>query len=99
MKKAAIEQKAAENHEQRSDDLKKRAKNGDPLARMRLAKPNSLEYWKAYQQYERGGYNRSGRFVSLINDISILEEDFAEKVVNSIEQKGFVSGRTITGKN
>lgn len=98
MKKAAIEQKAAENHEQRSDDLKKRAKNGDPLARMRLAKPNSLEYWKAYQQYERAGYNRSGRFVSLINDISILEENFAEKVVESIKENRYISGRLVMTK-
>ncbi|MBT2731649.1 hypothetical protein [Carnobacterium sp. ISL-102] len=99
LKKSEIDQKHAERIKNQQIELEEMAKSGDPSARMRLAKPNSLEYWKAYQQSESEQYNQNKRFLRLINDISVLDEYFAEKVVESIKEKGYIRGHTMTIKN
>jgi len=99
LKEAEINQRTVENHEQRINDLDKNAKNGEPLARMRLAKPNSKEYWEAYQQYEMEQCKGSNRTIRLVNEISIFEEDFAGKVLESIEVEGRIYSRLISKKH
>lgn len=66
---------------------------------MKLAKPNSKEYWEAYQQYE-SEKSKSSEYeaIRIVNDISILEEDFAVKVLESIEEAGRIYVRTILKK-
>lgn len=44
-------EETARRSEERYSDLTEKAKQGDSLARMELAKPNSIEYWEAYKQY------------------------------------------------
>lgn len=99
LKKEEIDYKNAERIKNEKVELEEKAKNGDSVARMKLAKPNSKEYWAAYQQTEIDYYNRwNTKKIRLVNEISIFDDDFAEKVVKSIEEKCYISGRTVTVK-
>lgn len=100
MKKAEAERKNAERKEISHKELIEKIKQGDPLARMKLAKPNSKEYWEAYQQYEIDYSSKwETKTIRLINEISVFEEDFAEKVVSSIEVEKKIYSRLIPGKH
>lgn len=100
MKKAELDQKHTERIKNEQIELEEKAKNGDPSARMRLAKPNSKEYWEAYQQYEIDYSNKwETKTIRLINEISVFEEDFAEKVVSSIEVEKKIYSHLIPGKH
>ena len=100
LKKEEIDHKNAERIKNEKVELEEKAKNGDPVARMNLAKPNSKEYWEAYQESEIDYYNKwNTKSISVINEISVLDEDFAEKVVSSIKEKGYIRGHTMTIKN
>jgi len=99
LKKEKNDQSHAERIENKKVELKERAKNGNPAARMELAKPNSKEYWEAYQQYEIDYYNKwNTKAISVINEISVFDDDFVEKVLKSIEVEGRIYGRLISEK-
>lgn len=85
------EREVMERKESSLNKLKERAEKGDNLALMHLAKPNSYEYWEAYQNYElelATEYNSTR--IRHVNDISIFDEHFVEKVMLSIEEKRIV---------
>lgn len=83
-KSEEIKQAAIQNRIQ----LQEKADAGDDLSIMLLCGGNtSLEYWRAYQRYELEHYNRRDR---IVNEISIRENDFAEKVVESIRKTGVI---------
>lgn len=67
--------------------LKEKAKQGDPMAIMKLSSNNSQEYWEAYQKYhiQECEQSNSNRFV---NGISVFDDDFVDKVLITIEQHG-----------
>lgn len=90
-KKEAREKAELENNKARQAELMARVKAGDPLARMHIAKPQSIKYWEAYQEYEIE-YAESGGKDSkrIVNGISVHEPDFAEKVILTIEELGHV---------
>lgn len=89
------EQEYALRKVQRDEELKKRVEAGDPLARMDVAETNGIEYWEAYKQYTIEYAESWGRTsTSTINDISVHEPDFAEKVVQSIHELGRICGRS-----
>lgn len=100
MKKAEAERKNAERKEISRKELIEKIKQGDPLARMKLAKPNSKEYWEAYQQYEIEYYNKwNTKSIRVINEISIFDDDFVAKVLESIEVEKKIYSRLIPGKH
>lgn len=71
--------------------LQERADSGDCLAIMLLCNNTSLEYWRAYQKYEMEiAKENKTRRDRLVNEISIREKDFAEKVVESIHKTGVI---------
>ena len=90
------EQEYAKRSLEQEEELKKRVEAGDPQARMRVAKMNSIEYWEAYKDYEIEYAEswKNGKSTSTINDISVYEPDFAEKVVQSIHESGRICGRS-----
>lgn len=100
MKKAEAERKNAERIKNEQIELEEKAKNGDPSARMRLAKPNSKEYWEAYQQYEIDYYYKwNTKSIRVVNEISIFDDDFVAKVLESIEVEGKIYSRLIPGNH
>lgn len=90
-KKEAREQAEQKNREAREQELMARVKAGDPLARMNTAKPFSVEYWEAYQEYEIGYAENWGKDSRrTVNNISVYEDDFAEKVIMTTKELGHV---------
>lgn len=76
----------AEQIKEEEAELKKRAKAGDPLARMEYYHRNTIEYWEAYRDYE---YEFAEQFdqvpVGEVNGIPLYDPDFAQKVVAMLE--------------
>lgn len=100
LKKEEIDHKNAERIKNEKVELEIKAKNGDPEARMNLAKPNSKEYWEAYRESEIDYYNKwNTKSISVINEISVFDDDFVEKVLESIEVEGRIYGRLISQKH
>jgi hypothetical protein len=92
LKREKIEKDAQERARERQSDLKKRLKEGDPRARMEVAKPNSFEYWEAYrQEFLEDEHNKT--YIRYVNDISVYDDDFASRVVESIKELGYISSR------
>lgn len=72
-------------------ELERKAAEGDTLARMRVAKKFSIDYWRAFQDYELEYAERwSKKSNRTVNNISIHEPDFAERVVLTIEELGYI---------
>ena len=59
---------------------------------MKLAKPFSAEYWEAYKDYaiESSSMYENNRFIRYVNGISVYDDDFTEKVMFTIEERGKV---------
>lgn len=99
LKKEEIDQLHAERIKNKKVEIEEKAKNGDPVARMNLAKPNSKEYWEAYQQSEIDYYNKwNTKSIRVINEISVFDDDFVAKVLESIIVEGRIYGRLISEK-
>lgn len=96
-KLAQQQQEAEKRNEERLNALKQRAEQGDSLALMHLAEPNSYEYWEAYQNYELEQMEEYEKpRVMHVNDISIFDDNFSEKVVSIIKEQGRVSTHLLT---
>jgi len=84
-------QDTEEAHNNRLTELKKQARAGDPFARMELNEPNSKKYWEAYKkgviEYALS-WDRAS--TATVNNISVNDPDFAQKVVQSIEELGII---------
>lgn len=93
-KKDAKEKAELERHKAKEQEHQKitvKAEQGDPLARMRLAKPFSVEYWEAYKDYEmESSLKYETKPIRYVNGISVYDDDFAEKVMFMIEEQGFI---------
>ena len=77
-KQQAQELEAKKQQEERSKKLKERAEQGDTLALMHLAKPNSYEYWQAFRGYELEQMEEYKKpRVMHVNDISVLDDNFS----------------------
>ena len=96
-KRKQQEPEAEKRKEERLNALKQRAEQGDSLALMHLAEPNSYEYWEAYQNYELEQMEEYEKpRVMHVNDISIFDDNFSEKVVSIIKEQGRVSTHLLT---
>ncbi|WP_143412042.1 hypothetical protein [Globicatella sulfidifaciens] len=96
-KKRKQQQEADKRNEERLNALKQRAEQGDNLALMYLAEPNSYEYWEAYRNYELDQMEEYEKpRVMHVNDISIFDDNFSEKVVSIIKEQGRVSTHLLT---
>ena len=96
-KRKQQEQEADKRKEERLNALKQRAEQGDNLALMHLAEPNSYEYWQAFRDYELEQMKEYKKpRVMHVNDISVFDDDFMEKVVLSIAEQGRVSTHLLT---
>lgn len=96
-KNEAREQAEQKNREAREQDLKARVKAGDPLARMQVANPFSVEYWEAYKDYEiENSLKYDAKPIRYVNGISVHDDDFTEKVMLMIEQQGIIYSDLIT---
>lgn len=93
-KAEAQEKEDAKRTSERQAELEKKAAQGDALARMNLAEPNSKEYWEAYKDYEIEYAESWGReSTRTVNDISVHNPCFGSKVVKSIEELGVIHTR------
>lgn len=67
--------------------------------RKKQAEPNSVEYWQAYKDYE---IEQSQQFkeerIRLVNGISVLEDDFAERVIATIAEEKKIFSTIVTGR-
>lgn len=100
--KELMEQREAQRQE-RLADLKKRAKKGDSLARMSLALYEnglySVEYWQAYADYEIEIAESFGvKSSCFVNDISVYDEEFALKVLVTMETQAHFRRESHRGK-
>lgn len=93
LKKIAIDKKVAKKRKKREKALERQANNDDPTALKRLAEYNSKEYWNAYQQYELEQVRSQPKKTVLVNGISIYEDNFSEKVIDSIAVTGKILSR------
>ena len=94
LKKAESEKRTEEIARERKAVLEKGLKEGDPFARMRIAEPNSKEYWEAYKQYEIEYAASWGReSTRTVNDISVHDPCFGRKVVEAIKELGIIRTR------
>ena len=80
---------------QAKEDFENRCKEGDLsalLIREKAAGGNcSLKYWELFAKAEIQAAEDSGEVSrTIINGISVYEDDFAEHVVQSIERTGFI---------
>jgi len=94
LKMAEIEKRTEEIARESKADLEKRLKAGDPFARMRIAKPNSKEYWEAYKQYEieyAASWNKES--TRTVNGVSVHDPYFSQKVVQAIKDLGVIETR------
>jgi hypothetical protein len=90
-KAEAREKEDAKRTSEQQAELEKKAAQGDALARMRIAKPNSKEYWEAYKDYEIEYAESWGReSTRTVNDISVHEPNFGRKVVEAIKELGII---------
>lgn len=90
--KEEAERMQQEEEERKLFELKRRANEGDPKARMKLAPRFSAEYWEAYRDYqiEENSQFENSKFVRYVNGISVFDDDFAEKVMFTIEERGHI---------
>ena len=90
-RKAKLAKAAAEK------ELLERAASGDPWARMDVARNNQdrLEYWKAFRDYELQIAEdldyASRNEVYVVNNIPVTDPDFAELVIESIDELGHIA--------
>lgn len=83
------ERKQQEEKERELFELRTKANEGDPQARMKLAKPFSAEYWEAYKDYEiENSLNYENKPIRYINGISVYADNFTEMVMLTIEEQG-----------
>ena len=91
-KKEAREKEEREREAERERELfelKTKANEGDPKARMTLAKPFSVEYWEAYKDYEiENSLKYDNKPIRYVNGISVYDDNFTEKVMFTIEEEG-----------
>lgn len=81
-------------------ELKTKANEGDPHARMKLAKPFSAEYWAAFRDAEiQQSKLYEKRFVRYVNGISVYDDDFVEKVMIVIRQQGAIYSELVRDEN
>lgn len=81
------------------EELKSKAEAGDLSARCRMEilvhGKLSLPYWTAYKEAELSSCERS-HTVRLVNGISVFDDLFAEKVIDSITELGFIKTELMT---
>lgn len=96
-KKAEIDKRAEERQKEEKEDLKKRLLEGDPKAIMKVNNNSSLEYWEAYkEEFMQDKYNKN--YIRYVNDISVYDEEFPNKVIDSIKELGYISSRLVRNK-
>jgi hypothetical protein len=96
-KKADVDKRAEEAEKEKKADLQSRLALGDPKAKMEVAERFSFEYWEAYkEEFIQDYYNKN--YNKYVNDISIYDDDFSNKVVVSIKEKGRIYSRLVRNK-
>ena len=85
-----------EAKEQEHQELIAKANEGDPHARMTLAKRFSAEYWEAYKDYEiENSLKYDNKPIRYVNGISVYDDNFTEKVMFTIEENGRISSELV----
>lgn len=96
-KKAEIDKRAEERQKEEKEDLKKRLLEGDPKAIMETTNHFDLEYWEAYKEsFIQDYYNKN--YTRYINDISIYDDGFPIKVIDSIKEQGSIYSNLVRNK-
>lgn len=79
---------------EREADLKKRLKKRDPKAIMEITNHFDLEYWEACKEiFMQDYYNKN--YTQYVNDISIYDDNFSNKVIDSIKERGRIYSRLV----
>lgn len=97
LKKAEIDIRTEEIVKEKKADLEKRLKERDPKAIMEITNHFDLEYWKAYKENFMQDYY-SKDYTQYVNDISVYDDDFPNKVIYSIKEKGSIYSRLARNK-
>ena len=96
-KKAEIDKEAEQRQREKQADLEKRLLEGDPKAIMETTNHFDLEYWEAYKEsFIQDYYNKN--YIRYVNDINVYDEDFPNKVIDSIKALGYISSRLVRNK-
>ena len=83
----ARSQREKDHAESRRTAIERAAAAGDPFARMALYSRKSAEFWRAYRDYELQYAAQAGRISTTeVNGIPVVDSDFADAVVRSIQE-------------
>ena len=97
LKKVETDIRTEEIARQKQEGLKKRLKERDPKAIMEITNHFDLEYWKAYKENFMQDYY-SKDYTQYVNDISVYDDNFPNKVIYSIKEKGSIYSRLARNK-
>ncbi|MDU5081996.1 hypothetical protein [uncultured Tissierella sp.] len=97
-KKAEIDKRTEEIAREKKADLEKRLKKRDPKAIMEITNHFDIEYWEAYKEdFMQDHFNKN--YIQYVNDISVYDDDFPNKVIDSIKEKGSICSRLVRNKS
>lgn len=97
LKKIEIDKEAEKLQKEKEVDLEKRLKARDPKAIMEITNHFDLEYWEAYKESFMQDYY-SKDYIRYVNDISVHDDDFSNKVLYSIKEKGSIYSKLVRNK-
>lgn len=96
LKKLEIDKEAEEIQREKQADLEKRLEERDPKAIMEITNHFDLEYWEAYkEEFMQEYYNKN--YIRYVNDISVYDEEFPKKVIDSIKERRSIYSRLVRG--
>lgn len=97
LKREKIEKEAQERAKEQQVDLEKRLEERDPKAIMETTNHFDLEYWEAYKEdFMQDYYNKD--YIRYVNEISVYDDDFPNKVIDSIKERGSIYSRLVRNK-
>jgi len=96
LKKIEIDIRTEEIQREKQADLEKRLEERDPKAIMEITNHFDLEYWEAYkEEFMQEYYNKN--YIRYVNDISVYDEEFPKKVIDSIKERRSIYSRLVRG--
>lgn len=96
LKRAEIEEDSQKRAREKQADLEKRLEERDPKAIMEITNHFDLEYWEAYkEEFMQEYYNKN--YIRYVNDISVYDEEFPKKVIDSIKERRSIYSRLVRG--
>lgn len=92
-----MQKEIAESLERQHIENEEQARQGNPKAIMKIHSMHDVEYWEAYKESFMQDYY-SKDYIRYVNDISVYDDDFSNKVIDSIKERGSIYSRLVRNK-